>query len=306
MVRLSDIQININTDFSHILNEYASLLEKAMDKEAVLNQSFIKKQVERLIELIASRDVKRLPYDSITAKVLAFSEKADDEEWTESFNYLINEITEVLKVIIDDFESKGIFAGKILNDRTEKTKYSKSIIAFYKLLEHTKLASLQYQTLYKKTKKEIGTIQSDIDKINNKANKVSTTLEEINNVKTSIYTDFIAILGVFSSFVFVMFGGFNALSSIIESIGRANISMAKVIFISSVLISFLITVLYSLIYWVSLIIDKKIVYETCNCEGSCKSLKHLCSKHRYFLTIIGICFVIAFIMAILIFTRVVD
>ena len=205
MVKLSDIQLNLNNDFSFILNEYASLLEKATDEEAVLDKNSIEEQVEHLIELMAIRDVKRLPYDSITAKVIAFNEKADDEELSESFYYLMNEITEVLIVIIDNFEKKEIFAGKTLSNISDKEKYSKSIIAFYKLLEHTKLASLQYKTLYQKTKKEVSDIQSNIDKINNEAKKASSTLEEINKVKTSIYTDFIAILGVFSSFVFVMF-----------------------------------------------------------------------------------------------------
>lgn len=300
MVKLSDIQININTDFSYILNEYASLLEKATDKEAVLNQNFIEEQVEHLIELIASRDIKRLPYDSITAKVIAFNEKADDEELSESFDYLMNEITEVLKVIIDNFENKEIFAEKKISNKLEKKKYSKSIIAFYKLLEHTKLASLQYKTLYQKTKKEVSDIQSNIDKINNEAKEASSKLEEINKVKTSIYTDFIAILGVFSSFVFVMFGGFSALSSTIESIGRANISMVKVVFISSVLIGFLITVLYSLMYWISLIIGKQLVYKHCGCKNECKEFSHQLLKHRYYLVVIGTCLLISGGSAILI------
>lgn len=300
MVKLSDIQLNLNNDFSHILNEYAFLLEKATDEEAVLDKNSIEKQVEHLIGLIAIRDVKRLPYDSITAKVIAFNEKADDEELSESFDYLMNEITEVLSVIIDNFENEKIFAGKTISNISDKKKYSNSIIAFYKLLEHTKLANLQYKTLYQKTKKEVSDIQSNLDKINDEAKEASETLKEINQVKTSIYTDFIAILGVFSSFVFVMFGGFSALSSTIESIGRANISMVKVVFISSVLIGFLITVLYSLMYWISLIIGKQLVYKYCGCENECKELSHQLLKHRYYLVVIGTCLLISSVSAILI------
>jgi len=300
VVKLSDIQLNLNNDFSHILNEYAFLLEKATDEEAVLDKNSIEKQVEHLIGLIAIRDVKRLPYDSITAKVIAFNEKADDEELSESFDYLMNEITEVLSVIIDNFENEKIFAGKTISNISDKKKYSNSIIAFYKLLEHTKLANLQYKTLYQKTKKEVSDIQSNLDKINDEAKEASETLKEINQVKTSIYTDFIAILGVFSSFVFVMFGGFSALSSTIESIGRANISMVKVVFISSVLIGFLITVLYSLMYWISLIIGKQLVYKYCGCENECKELSHQLLKHRYYLVVIGTCLLISSVSAILI------
>ena len=153
---------------------------------------------------------------------------------------------------------------------------------------------------YQKTKKEVSDIQSNIDKINNEAKEASSKLEEINKVKTSIYTDFIAILGVFSSFVFVMFGGFSALSSTIESIGRANISMVKVVFISSVLIGFLITVLYSLMYWTSLIIGKQLVYKYCGCENECKKLSHQLLKHRYYIVVIGTCLLISGGSAILI------
>lgn len=50
MVKLSDIQLNLNNDFSFILNEYASLLEKATDEEAVLDKNSIEEQVEHLID----------------------------------------------------------------------------------------------------------------------------------------------------------------------------------------------------------------------------------------------------------------
>ena len=289
MVKLSDIQININTDFSYILNEYASLLENATDKEAVLNQNFIEEQVEHLIELIASRDIKRLPYDSITAKVIAFNEKADDEQLSESFDYLMNEITEVLKVIIDNFENKGIFAGEKIPNNSEKKKYSKSIIAFYKLLEHTKLASLQYKDLYQKTKKEVNAIQFNINEINDEAEKASATLRDIKKVKTSIYTDFIAILGVFSAFVLVVFSSFFGLVKILEGLQTNEISILRTLIISTIMMSFLITILYSLLYWVSLIIEKPILKNCTKCEDKCLSPIHICQRHGFYLLIIFIC-----------------
>lgn len=155
-------------------------------------------------------------------------------------------------------------------------------------------------TITKGVEQQVKSTQKMVKDIKENADKVQITLENIEKTKSSFYTDFIAILGVFSSFVFVMFGGFSALSTILDSLGKTNVSLTKMVFISSVLIGFLITVLYSLIYWISLIIGKSVVFVTCDCEGVCVSKWHHFCKHRYYLCIITFCIIISFISAYLI------
>lgn len=155
------------------------------------------------------------------------------------------------------------------------------------------------ETITKGVEQKVKSTQQMVEDIKKYAETVQTTLEDIEETKSSFYTDFIAILGVFSSFVFVMFGGFSALSTILDSLGKTNVSLTKMVFISSVLIGFLITVLYSLIYWISLIIGKSVVFVTCDCDGVCvKKWRHI--KHRYYLCIIAVCTIISIISAFLI------
>lgn len=321
MITINDIKKSIDTDFSEILNQYDALLEKSGDLEFVLKDDLVKEEVQKLIELIRNKDIKRIPYASITTRVIDFNSKTDSTDGlSESFDFLIDQMNSALSSIINELLNEKTFSGKTVTPGHVQP-YNNSIVAFYKLLEHTKLANSQYQNLYQKTENEVGKLNLDLDESKRKLESIendvqnqseksikilkeaSNELDEVKKTRTSIYTDFIAILGVFSSFVFVMFGGFSALSSIIESVGRANISMTKVIFISSVLIGFLITVLYSLVYWISLIIGKQLVYKTCDCEGVCKNLKHLFIKHRYYLSIIGVCLLFSIISAYLIINK---
>ena len=155
-------------------------------------------------------------------------------------------------------------------------------------------------TITKGVEQQVQSTQQMVKDIKEDADNVQMTLEDIEKTKSSFYTDFIAILGVFSSFVFVMFGGFSALSTILDSLGKTNVSLTKMVFISSVLIGFLITVLYSLIYWISLIIGKSVVFVTCDCDGVCVRKWHHFCKHRYYLCIIAFCIIISFISAYLI------
>lgn len=309
MVKLDNIRTSIRTDFSEILNRYATLLEKASYQTEVLDSDTIKKEVESMIEAIVQLGVDRLPYDSITTKVLEINEKVDNEELSESFDYLMDAITTALKDIIDDFIDNDTFTGKTMTECSKQDIYSTSIIAFYKLLEHTKLAGIQYQTLYRRTKKEVSDLHNNLNNISDMANKTSKKLNKINkklnevkDVKTSIYTDFITILGIFSSFVFVMFGGFSALSDIIQSVSYTTVSLPKTLLISSSLFGFLITVLYSLLYWISIIVDKPFFKYECDCRKPCWNIIHQFAKHRYYLIVMLACiliFLISLILALL-------
>lgn len=255
----------------------------------------IKDDLIRLIEIAKNDELYRVDYAEITKAVLevgksreVISDNLDD--------FLVAVKKEYLDLLSEFKASISSKAQLSLMD----SRQQKAIICVGKAIEHARLAHIQYNSLYLETQTKLSKIQESLKEADGKLkeadeklNDYQTKIDEFSKKQTSIYTDFIAILGVFSSFVFVMFGGFSALSSTIETIGQANISMAKVVFISSVLIGFLITVLYSLIYWISLIIDKQLVYKTCECKTRCRNPIHLISKHRFYLFIIVFCLLFA-------------
>lgn len=84
------------------------------------------------------------------------------------------------------------------------------------------------------------------------SNKLLKTVQEqsddIEQTKSSIYTDFIAILGIFSAFVFVMFGGIEVARAVFD-IGDdlLNMNLSKMIIISCLMLIGVITLMYSLL-----------------------------------------------------------
>jgi hypothetical protein len=266
----------------------------------------IKDDLKKLIGIAQKDELLRVDYAEITQAVLNVDQ--DKENISDNLADFLVAIKNEYYSILTEFKNKVLKQDKDKLTSPQKSEEN-AIICVGKAIEHARLAHVQYNYLYLESQNRINSLHKNVKEaetnILESKKKLNNEINKLSEKQKSVYTDFIAILGVFASFVFVMFGGFSALSSIIESIGRANISMAKVIFISSVLIGFLITVLYSLIYWVSLIIDKKIVYKSCDCEGVCYKAKHIYGKHRYYITIVGICFIVAFVIAVCIMTGIV-
>ena len=131
------------------------------------------------------------------------------------------------------------------------------------------------------------------------------TLSKLSEQQSSIYTEFIAILGVFSSFVFVMFGGFDAITSVTKNLGSGNFHPLRTIFVSSILAAFLFTILYALLLWVSKIINRPIVNGSCGCsEFPCKKLiRHTFRRHLFYSTIMlvdVIIIILSFVLSLII------
>lgn len=95
------------------------------------------------------------------------------------------------------------------------------------------------------------------------SNKLLKTVQEqsddIEQTKSSIYTDFIAILGIFSAFVFVMFGGIEVARAVFD-IGDdlLNMNLSKMITISCLMLIGVITLMYSLLLWIARITNKEL------------------------------------------------
>lgn len=242
--KLNNIQRSLDDDnFSTFLNKYYSFLLKSNDVEFVMNKDLVMQKVVVLIEFLYDRNISRVPYDTITSKVNDFNETAGD--LSESFDFLIQATSDSLKTIVDCFVKNGTFNGENIIS-SDKTNYENAIYAFYKVLEHTKLAYAQYQSLYQKTESEVqelyNTSQKSIEeykKLKNTAQKsiedykkLRNTARELKRNYNNLNVEIISVLGIFASIIFAVFGGVSQLGQLGENLNK--VSLGKMfIFIGS-------------------------------------------------------------------------
>lgn len=161
--KLNNIQKSLdNTNFTNFLNQYNSFLLKSEDIDFVMDTNLVMQEVIVLIKFLYEQQISRVPYDTITSKVNHFNETAGD--LSESFDFLIQATSDSLKTIVDCFVKDSTFNGENIIS-SDKTNYENAIYAFYKVLEHTKLAYAQYQSLYQKTELEVQELYDTSQKV---------------------------------------------------------------------------------------------------------------------------------------------
>lgn len=90
-----------------------------------------------------------------------------------------------------------------------------------------------------------------------------------------------------------MFGGCDSLAKILENLGRKEVSLPRTCFIASILMGFIFTISYSLLLWTAKISGKRLVDQACDCQGRCHSILHIYGRHRFYLTVVLICAIVA-------------
>lgn len=224
--KIDNIQRSLNTDFSNFLNSYYSFLIKSEDVSFVLNNEQVMKNVLNLIHILYSEQISRVPYDSITSKVNEFNNHTNNEkldELSESFSFLIQKTTDSLKVIIDNFVKNNTFDNKEITSN-DKTKYENAIYAFYKVLEHTKLANAQYQSLYKETEEEVRILSVKSQESIEKYKKLNVTARELKRNYNNLNVEIISVLGIFASIIFAVFGGISQLGNLGGVLATTSVS----------------------------------------------------------------------------------
>lgn len=179
---------------------------------------------------------------------------------------------------------------------------NESLIIFDKMIKQAELSSVQknilYDNLNNNLQRKTNDLESKLFQSEVKFKELEERAKKLEEKSYSVYTDFIAILGVFSSFVFVMFAGFDSLAKILENLGSVVISIPQTIFIASILISFIITIVYFLLLYIAKIIGKTIIDKGCDCTP-CNNIKHRFGRHRFYLYIIsvtGVAMIICFFL----------
>lgn len=286
--------------FEELLQDILSNSTEVDYSDKTYSRSMVYSDIKFFIEYFKNKKIERVEYGLIYRIVLSVKHEVnyprEEDSDLGNLNYFLQLVKELLLRFIDSCERNG----KI-------QEYEKYIICFYKVVEHTILANMQYEELYLNSEKQmenlnetIKYVSESVDELFSEANtKISDINYQTNDIKrntskiekrlANFNTEVISILGVFSAFVFVMFGGFDSLAKILGGLQDNDVSIRKILLISSILISFLITILYSLMYWVSIIIEKPILQKNCQCENVCWDLKHLYERHRFYLTLMIVC-----------------
>ncbi|WP_270319266.1 hypothetical protein [Streptococcus infantarius] len=228
--KLNNIQKSLdNTNFTNFLNQYNSFLLKSEDIDFVMDTNLVMQEVIVLIKFLYEQQISRVPYDTITSKVNHFNETAGD--LSESFDFLIQATSDSLKTIVDCFVKDSTFNGENIIS-SDKTNYENAIYAFYKVLEHTKLAYAQYQSLYQKTESEVQELYNTSQKSIEEYKKLKNTARELKRNYNNLNVEIISVLGIFASIIFAVFGGVSQLGQLGENLNK--VSLGKMfIFIGS-------------------------------------------------------------------------
>ena len=222
--KLNNIQKSLdNTNFTNFLNQYNSFLLKSKDIDFVMDTNLVMQDVVVLIKFLYEQQISRVPYDTITSKVNEFNDHTDETmEKSDSFDFLIQATSDSLKTIVDCFVKDGTFDGEKVTS-SAKTKYEDAIYAFYKVLEHTKLAYTQYQNLYKKTESEVQELYNVTQESIEEYKKLKKVAHELKRNYSNLNVEIISVLGIFASIIFAVFGGVSQLGQLGENLNEAGL-----------------------------------------------------------------------------------
>lgn len=210
------------------------------------------------------------------------------------------ELTTLKKALsyIDDAVGKEMHSsvGKVIYDLDDKqfemikTVFTQKESTFEVVTASINLLSEQSDTLEKfrdsvlLSIKQREFVTKESIRANDLAKKVVEELESIKTTKNSIYTDFIAILGIFSALIFGLFGGVDQLSSIINSSVKNGIS--KTLIFGSLISIAVIVLVFLLLHSIGMLTNKKM--HACGCSDVSNCAHSYAQRYpMFFLSILG-------------------
>ncbi|AXJ14077.1 hypothetical protein [Streptococcus pluranimalium] len=190
-----------------------------------------------------SSDDFRVPHE-VVAKLIYASHNLNDVSD-------IDIISENLNLFHEYFHADSGFSEKAAQ---VKLNFDKLLDSIRLCIVQKKYIEEQANSLIAEAKK----LQKENNKISKSLKRASKEIKEIKNIRGSVYTDFIAILGVFSAFVFLGFGGISMAQAIYDSgSDMKDIPLSNMVMVSSFMLIVVLTMIYSILYWLSRIIDRK-------------------------------------------------
>ena len=247
-----------------------------------------KQKVLEVFRQMFSDSALTIPYNDI-ADFVYKNENSDED------NEVLNEN---IRLILDGSpnETKEILSKNL--DKI-KTNYSLSQVQREYILRNSKQAQdtvSELHHLITEVEEQIKTSEKSMNKMDLDIADITTRITEVRNMKSGIYTDFIAILGVFSAFVFVMFGGIEIARAVFD-VGDdlQTMDLSKIITVSSLMMIAILTLMYSLLLWIARITGKE--FGNCmSCDKGCKhKWRHLFMRHSFYFCLLILLGISAFI-----------
>ncbi|WFM81260.1 hypothetical protein [Streptococcus ruminicola] len=253
----------------------------------------------RAVDILLGYDIANLDDEQKSFFLSMYHEQLDDPDLTIPYD----QIAGVVYENENSDENNEILFGNIslILSSYKGNSYENLEKNLRKIQNNYTLAQVQKEYIIKNSKNaqrlllEQKCFSEDLDKklkaLDETTEKIGSDVDDIHDTKSSIYTDFIAILGVFSAFVFVLFGGIEVARAVFD-IGDdlQTMDLSKMITISCLMLIGVLTLLYSLLLWIARITDKKIGY--CmwkGCEEGCKHKGwHAPLRHSFYLALVAI------------------
>lgn len=253
----------------------------------------------RAVDILLGYDIANLDDEQKSSFLSMYHEQLDDPDLTIPYD----QIAGVVYENENSDENNEILFGNISLILTSYTgnNYENLERNLEKIQNNYTLAQVQKEYILKNSKNAYRLLLEQkcaSDDLNEKlktldetTEKIGSDVDDIHDTKSSIYTDFIAILGVFSAFVFVLFGGIEIARAVFD-IGDdlQTMDLSKMITISCLMMIGVLTLLYSLLLWIARITDKKIGY--CmweGCEEGCKhKVWHAPLRHSFYLALVAL------------------
>lgn len=272
------------------------------------------------VDFLLRRKISELSNENRVSLLASYHEQLDDPDLTIPYDQIAgvvyenensDENNEVLNLNIElilSTYSGSCFDNLDKNLRKIQNNYTLAQVQKEYIIKNSEKARSLLQDLKPSLEKLLQQTEQFQDMNTNLSNDLSTIkktigetqkkLDDVRDTKSSIYTDFIAILGVFSAFVFVLFGGIEIVRAAFD-IGDdlQTMDLSKMITISCLMLIGVLTLLYSLLLWIARITDKKIGHCMVEgCENGCKhKWKHFYMRHSFYFTIVIFLTAITFI-----------
>ncbi|MCW6665477.1 hypothetical protein NHG32_07250 [Aerococcaceae bacterium NML191219] len=237
-------------------------------------------KIKTIIEHISQQQVVRVSYSEIARSVSI--ELMSSQDMTNEMSHLLERIKDKLGKLLDLYFKK---------DESLKLKKSpdndEAFVAFFKMIEHTNLVVVQKIQFYQETAEKVKELESKVsdyekslEKSKEEAKSISKNLnkaeQELKNLKDKVMAEIMAIMGIFASIIFAVFGGLQQIGAIGSSL--ATTPLHKVFIFSGMSALALTYVVFLAFNSTAKLTGKRL--RSCNCtnEEECQK-KGLFHKH---------------------------